>query len=156
MIELERRWKIKEYPKEEINQEIQIEQYYIVKKGRFHTRLRKSVTFDETWYTHCSKYYVGENGREEFESHLTVNAFDRILSLYQGVKKESKKRLILNYVQQNGSNFPIEIDIFEDGKMIAEVEFWTVFQMENFVTPNWFGEEIKDKKFSFDDSRYIW
>lgn len=155
MIELERRWKIKDYPKSDVFQEISIEQYYIIKKGRFHTRLRKSVTFDETWYTHCSKYYVGENGREEFESYLTVNAFERILSLYPDTKKEIKKRLVINSTLQE-QGLSIEIDIFEDGKMIAEVEFWNPNQMSNFVAPSWFGEEIKEKKFSFEDRRFIW
>lgn len=154
MIELERRWKIKEYPSEQVSQEITIEQYYIIKNGRFHSRLRKSVTYEETWYTHCSKYYIGAEAREEFESYLTVNSFERILSLYPNAKKETKKRIIINIPDSNGLS--AEIDIFQDGKMIVEVEFWNINQMEKFISPSWFGEEIKEKKFSFSNEKYIW
>lgn len=150
MIELERRWKVKEFPKDDVIQEIHIFQFYIAKAKHMRTRLRKSVTLDETSYTHCTKYFIGENAREEFESFMTVNQFERVLSLYPKTEVEHKKRSVID-LKQNG--LIAEIDEHKNGDIVVEVEFYNVTQMENFVAPAWFGDEIKDKSFS---KEHIW
>lgn len=150
MIELERRWKIKEFPTDCVSQEIQISQFHIAKSKHMRTRLRKSVTLNDTSYTHCTKYFIGENAREELESFMTVNQFERVLKLYPEAKMEHKKRSIID-LKQNG--LIAEIDAYENGDIVVEVEFYNITQMENFILPTWFGDEIKDKSFS---KEHIW
>ena len=150
MIELERRWLVKEFPKEDIVAEISIEQYYIANVQGLRVRLRKTVTLDETAYSHCVKYSLAQNKREEFENYMTVNQFNRIMKLYPNAKKEEKKRTIID-LKNNG--LVAEVDEYPNGDIVVEVEFHTLTQMENFYPPAWFGEEIKDKKFSVS---YVW
>lgn len=150
MIELEKRWKVKDFPIDNVVKEIHIFQYYIAKAKHMRTRLRKSVILEETSYTHCTKYFIGENAREEFESFMTVNQFERVLKLYPDVKVEHKKRSVID-LQQHG--LIAEIDKYDNGDIVVEVEFYNVTQMENFIPPIWFGDEIRDKSFSKD---YIW
>lgn len=147
MIEFERRWKITSYPKELVINESEIEQYYIIKDGRFHFRLRKRVGYEDTTYTCCSKIYIEDNIREEFEDYLSENSFNRILSIYPNAKKETKKRVYIKIDSLVDDYVTGEIDIFEDGSMVVEVEFLNKPQMENFMLPDWFGEEIVEKKF---------
>lgn len=153
MVEMERRWKLKEYPQETNNAEIKIEQYYISDISHMKLRVRRSETLDETWYTHCVKYFIGENAREEIETMITVNQFERIIKLYPNLKKETKKRTV---IQIDNDKLVAEVDEYENGDIVVEVEFYDVSQMANFTPPQWFGEEIKDKKFTKENKFSIW
>lgn len=144
MIELEKRWRLKNLPNDCIISEVFITQYYIAEHNHCRIRVRKSVTLDETWYNHCVKYYIGEGAREEIENYLTVNQFERIISLYPEAEKEEKKRIIVDL--KNGMT--AEIDYYQNGDVVVEVEFYNMSQMENFIAPEWFGEEIRDRSFS--------
>jgi len=150
MIEFERRWKVKNLPEKNASERIHIEQYFISKSKHTQTRIRKSETLNETWFTHCTKYFVFENGREEFETGISLVQFERILSVFPEAKKETKNRIIVEL--ENG--LFAEIDIFEDGNMVVEVEFSDIVAGKDFIPPQWFGEEIKDKSFS--KREFLW
>ena len=146
MIELERRWKLKEPPPEEIvTLRYTIYQAYINTSKGIKTRIRKSVSNSDTWFSHCTKYYIGENAREEFEVLMDENQFNLILSLYPSVTMEIKNRTVVT-LPEGGTI--VEIDEYQNGDVVVEVEFYDLEVMKSFIPPTWFGEEIKDKKFS--------
>ena len=83
---------------------------------------------------------------EEANLPLTEEAYEHLLPKSDGIII-SKKR----YEIPHGA-FTIELDIFEkdlEGLVVAEVEFDSVEEADEYVPPHWFGEEVTmDKRYS--------
>jgi CYTH domain-containing protein len=59
----------------------------------------------------------------------------------------SQRRIVKNRYYYPYRNIVIEIDVFEDkleGLMIAEIEFKSEEDLENFIAPDWLGKEINN------------
>ena len=83
----------------------------------------------------------GELSREEYNLLLTQDSYNRLLQKSDG-NIISKKRYMIPI---EGSELVVELDIFEgkfDGLILAEVEFETVYDANNFNPPSWFGKEV--------------
>ncbi|NLG04254.1 MAG: CYTH domain-containing protein [Clostridia bacterium] len=132
-MEIERKFLIKEIP-ENLDQYPfhLIEQAYLCTEPVI--RVRRE---DETYYmTYKSK---GLMVREEYNLPLTKDAYEHLKEKADG-KMIRKKRVLIPYL-----TYTIELDIFEQpqaGLYLAEVEFETEEEANNFLPPDWFLEDV--------------
>ena len=95
-----------------------------------------------------NKYYRTEKGegmvvREEYEWEISKEAADKMFS-------EVKTNLIEKtryYIPYN--NYTIELDVYKGifkGLVVAEVEFMTLDEANSFTPPDWFIEDISEKR----------
>lgn len=78
--------------------------------------------------------------REEYNLPLTKEAFDHLRTKVDG-RLIQKRRYLIPYKEK----YTIELDIFEDDLaplLLAEVEFETEEEANNFIPPEWFGEDV--------------
>ncbi len=83
--------------------------------------------------------------REEFETELTGEQYDRLSDKVEGTFL-SKTRYLIPY-SFSGSELTIELDVFHDaldGLIYAEVEFDSVEEAEAFLPPSWFLREVTE------------
>ena len=148
--EIERKYTINYLPKE-IKNIIKITQKHIYRDPICSIRVRKSlnITTNKAKYTHTIK--VKEKNNEKFstielEENITEEQY-KSLNPFKGSQIIEKYRLIIPI--NNG--LKAEVDIFEKklkGLIIAEVEFESVAQAEDFKMPSWFEKEVPHKEFS--------
>lgn len=147
MIEREKRWNLKpntSVPTDSIKDKFTITQTY----ANFNPdiRIRKISRNDSEEFYHTVKYILPKNNeREEIEQRISKERYDRI---FEAIDKKPvvKERTIIDI----GDGLVAEIDEFEDGSIIIEVEFPTVELMQEFEKPDWIGNEIKsNKSFSY-------
>lgn len=78
--------------------------------------------------------------REEHELPLNAESFDHLKEKIDGILIE-KCRYLIPYAEK----YTIELDIF-DGELaplqLAEVEFASEEEANNFTPPTWFGEDV--------------
>lgn len=146
MIEREKRWKLKSNPPfDKISDKFTIEQIYATNNSNPSVRIRKITRDNSEEFSHCVKYNLSKtNEREEIEQKISKERYERI---FEAIDKKPiiKERTIVDI----GDNLVAEIDKFETGEIVVEVEFPSVESMNNFSIPEWFGSEIKEKSFSY-------
>ena len=94
------------------------------------------------------KYKLQPDIKEEIESFIEEDSYNSIVN-YICKEPLKKERLI---IPLNG-NLIAEVDLFETGESIVEVEFESVEDSNCFIAPDWFGSEIKSK-FSYNVSLF--
>ena len=98
-------------------------------------RIRKE---DDNYYlTYKSK---GLMTREEYNLPLTKDSYEHLIKKADG-NIITKKR----YEIPDGNGYTIELDIFEgafNGTVIAEVEFNTIEEADNYIMPEFFTEDV--------------
>lgn len=98
-------------------------------------RVRKS---DEEYYmTYKGKGHIA---REEYNLPLNATAYAHLLEKADG-NIITKTR----YLIPEKDDLTIELDVFHgvfDGLVIAEVEFESMEQAENYQPPEWFGKDV--------------
>ena len=135
--EIEKRFLIEEIPHHIKIQEVtKIEQYYFCQHEAKTIRVRrKNQKFIMTLKK--GKGLI----RNEAEFEIDKPTFERIAELCGDAKIVKKRNIV--YLD----NLKVEIDVFEgryEGLIIAEIEFKTKEDAENFMPPVWFGKEITD------------
>lgn len=110
----------------------EIEQGYLSERPV--VRIRKSD--NEYYMTYKSG---GMLAHEEYNLPLTEQAYEHLKPKCDG-NIITKKRYLIPY-----DPYTIELDIFSgcmQGLILAEVEFPTVEEAENFTPPDWFAEDV--------------
>jgi len=148
-LEIERRFKLSGMPMGlDILRMKMIEQQYLV-NGIEKVRIRKSTDTQVSSYELTVKNGIG---MAKEENNLVINS-----TTYQELAKLSKFKPLekIRYEVEYYGNI-IEIDrFFHDADLvIAEVEFKTEQQANDFIPPEWFGQEITRK--SQYSSNNIW
>ena len=140
-MEIERKFTIKELPEDLSSYDSHIiEQAYLTTEPTI--RVRRE---DDRYYM----TYKGVGGantslsHEEYNLPLTKEAYETLSSKADGnvIRKE---RILIPY---NGHT--IELDIFAEPfkpLIIAEVEFSSVDEANDFTPPEWFDTDVTDKK----------
>ena len=90
-------------------------------------------------------YYLTYKGsgmmaREEYNLPLTKDSYEHLIKKADG-NIITKKR----YEIPDGNGYTIELDIFEgafNGTVIAEVEFNTIEEADNYIMPAFFTEDV--------------
>lgn len=135
-MEIERKYLVKSPPENYTDYPChQIEQAYLCTAPV--VRIRKE---DKQYYlTYKSK---GLMVREEYNLPLTKDSYEHLLLKADGTILTKKRYLI---PLDPSGHLTIELDVFEgkfEGLLLAEVEFETQKEAENFQPPDWFGEDV--------------
>ncbi len=135
-MEIERKFLIKELPEGYLNYPFrQIEQGYLCTEPVVRVRREDS----EYYLTYKS---FGLLAREEYNLPLTRDSYDHLIAKADG-NVLTKKRYLIPVEGDEG--LTIELDVFEgkfQGLILAEVEFESVKEANEFVPPAWFGEDV--------------
>lgn len=97
-------------------------------------RIRRQDT--DYYMTYKSKGFLS---REEYNLPLTKDSYLHLLKKADG-NIITKERYLIPY-----EKYTIELDIFKgrfEGMILAEVEFESDDEANNFVPPEWFGEDV--------------
>ncbi len=153
--EIERKYAIRYLPKDiKIETVKNIEQAFIYSDGNTHIRLRKmeenqTINYIYTVKTKCNIAYDSNDTKAkvyEIESNIEKEYYEKLL-----LKKISNKIIKTRIVVPIQNNLKVEIDIYSDylqGFLTAEVEFPSEEAANQFVKPDWLGEEIGYKELS--------
>lgn len=142
MLEIEKRYKLAgDIPKDKIKSRYRIEQVY--SNISPDVRIRKITDVDgKESYLHTVKYILKSGVREEIEQSITEEQYDRIFETINKIPVIKDRYLI-----DLGNSLVAEIDHFIDtDKIIVEVEFPDEIIMNNFIKPDWMGNEINNKQ----------
>lgn len=133
-MEIERKYLVKELPEN-------LEQYPCkhISQGYLNTdpvvRIRRSN--DNYTLTYKGK---GLMVREEYNLPLNAESFEHLKEKIDGILIE-KRRYLIPFAEK----YTIELDVFE-GELaplqLAEVEFESEEEANNFTPPAWFGEDV--------------
>ena len=102
-------------------------------------RVRKDN--DSFYLTYKGK---GMMAREEYNLPLTEEAYSHLIGKADG-NIITKHR----YEIPDGNGYTIELDIFDgvfSGTVLAEVEFASVEDADNYILPDWFSEDVTSNK----------
>ena len=102
-------------------------------------RVRKDN--DSFYLTYKGK---GMMAREEYNLPLTEEAYSHLIGKADG-NIITKQR----YEIPDGNGYTIELDIFDgvfSGTVLAEVEFASVEDADNYILPDWFSEDVTNNK----------
>ncbi|MCI8290659.1 MAG: hypothetical protein HFJ25_00145 [Clostridia bacterium] len=145
-LEIEKKYKVKGLPKNLENFEHKtIEQSYL-NKGGAPIRLRKFIKGDKIQCIFSKKVRAIEGSLEctEYNIELPENIYQELLNAKEGrtiIKTRYKIPL------QDGLN--VDLDVFHDffeGVCIAEIEYESVEQANNYKIPEWLEETINLEK----------
>lgn len=137
-MEIERKFLIKELPENmEAYEQKRICQGYLCTNPV--VRIRRSN--DDYFLTYKGR---GKMVREEHEFPLSAEAFEHMLPKIDGILIDK-----IRYLIPLDEKHTAELDIFQ-GKLaplrLVEVEFESIDDAENFVAPEWFGDDVTNSK----------
>lgn len=135
-MEIERKFLVKELPDLSGVKSSEIMQGYVSILPEI--RVRK---LDDKYYR--TEKDEGTVVREEREWEITKDEADK---LFSEVKTNiiKKTRYYIPY-----GNYTVELDIYKgkfEGLVVCEIEFPTLNEANEFTPPDWFGEDISEKK----------
>ena len=140
-MEIERKFTIKELPAD-----IDTYRYHMIEQAYLTSNPTIRVRMEDDMYYMTYKGVGGDNtslSHEEYNLPLTKEAYDTLSSKADG-NIIRKKRILIPY-----NNHTIELDIFAEPfkpLIIAEVEFDSTDDANDFVPPEWFDEEVTDRR----------
>ncbi|MBO5349884.1 MAG: adenylate cyclase [Clostridia bacterium] len=141
-LEIEKKYKVKRLPQNLDKYEHKtIEQSYL-NKGGAPIRLRKIIKGENVQWIFSKKARIAEGSFECIEHNIKLpeNIYQELLNAKEGrtiIKTRYKITL------QSGLN--VELDVFHgffEGVCIAEIEYKSVEQANNYRVPEWLGEEV--------------
>ncbi len=156
--EIERKYGVKNLPNNlKIESIVNIEQGFIYRDFNTHIRIRKiEKTYPENHTNYI--YTLKTKGDIEYNNNYDIG---RKYEIENEISKEEYKELIKNKISNTiqkarivipiENNLKVEMDVYYDyleGFLTAEVEFENEEQANNFIKPQWFGEEIGYKELS--------
>lgn len=133
MIEIERKFLVKELPNLDDFISDNITQWYLSEPG-------DDVSIRIRRYEDGRCYYDMKRGggkiRQETGWKCTFNDMEPFLVNAKYIKKVRYKKYIDNVL--------LIVDIFDDGFQMIEIESNIEYDVDNFEIPDWFGEEVTD------------
>lgn len=145
-VEIEKKYKVRRLPKALNNYEHkEIEQSYL-NKGGAPIRLRKFIKGGKICCVLSKKVRSQEASFKcmEYNIDLPIDVYEALLAAKEG-KTIRKTRYI---IPLNGG-LNVELDVFHDffeGVCVAEIEYNSVEQANNYNVPDWLGEELTDSE----------
>lgn len=114
-----------------------MEQCYLGKTGEWTVRARKSTTGES------SKFYLTMKKRETDRTSIEIES-PISGSVYAGFSEQAEHRLSKTRHEILHEGYLWEVDLFEDGLLIAEIELSS--EEESFDIPSWVGDEVTHDK----------
>ncbi len=134
--EIERKFLIKDSIPWDLGQQKLIKQGYVLIEENKHLRIRvvdnKAI---------LGLKFLGEQVRDEYEYEIPL--IDGLEILHKCTLRLEKIR---NTVSPFTADYVVDIDTYPNGLIVAEVEFKSVEDANNFNVIDWFGEEITGKR----------
>ena len=143
--EIERRFTVNKdnIPFNEQTYACEIKQVYVSDNPS--TRIREISDLNGIKFYHCVKYKISDIERVEIEEEISKEDYEAIYNKVS-MNPISKKRISIPL--KNGNI--CTVDYFYDiDKYIVEVEFNSKEEAEDFIVPEWFGEEVTGKKIGY-------
>ncbi len=140
-MEIERKFTIKKLP-----ENVDSYDHHIIEQAYLTTEPTIRVRREDDRYYMTYKGVGGSNtslSHEEYNLALTKEAYETLASKADG-NIIRKKRILIPY----GENL-IELDIFAEPfkpLIIAEVEFDSTDEANDFTPPEWFDEDVTDRR----------
>lgn len=140
--EIEKKYKVKKLPENLCDFEHKtIEQSYL-NKGGAPIRLRKFIKDNQIHYVFSKKARIAENSFECIEHNIDLSE-----DIYQKLLNAKEGRTIIKtrYKIPLSNELNIDLDVFHDffeGVCIAEIEYKSIEQANNYKVPDWLGEEL--------------
>lgn len=147
VIEIEKKFKIKELPKGLENfEKIEIEQAYLNHGCRPTVRLRKydADKYILSYKSRTKQYTDTLSMCDEVELPLSKEAYEHLKE-----KKDGRIIYKTRYIIPLEDGLKVEIDKFKDffdGVCFAEIEFKNEEQANTYKIPSWLGEDISNQK----------
>lgn len=156
--EIERKYAVKYLPENlETEKIVDIEQAFIYRDGNTIIRVRKvkekypenKINYIYTIKTkgniqYDNKYTIGK--KYEIENEISKEEYDELIK--NKISKIIQKTRIVIPIE---NNLKVEMDVYYDyleGFLTAEIEFENEEQANNFIKPEWLGEELGYKELS--------
>ena len=140
--EIEKKYKVKRLP-ENLNDfdHKTIEQSYL-NKGGAPIRLRKFIKGNEIQYIFSKKVRIAEGAFECIEHNIELPEY-----IYKELLNAKEGRTIkkTRYKIPLSDGLKVDLDVFHDffeGVCIAEIEYRSTEQANNYKIPDWLGEEL--------------
>lgn len=142
-MEIERKWRVSEMPVELTKYEcIDMEQAYLNEHPT--VRIRRE---NDAYYLTYKGISENDISHTEYNLPLTKDAFEHMLPKCDGRIIRKKRYLI----PLDDAGLHAELDIFDKPfapLAIVEVEFPSLKAAEDFIPPDWFGEDVShDRRF---------
>ena len=140
--EIEKKYRVLELPYNLSDYEhMEIEQSYL-NKGGAPIRLRKFKNGDSIRCIFSKKARLTEGSFEcvEYNIELPEDIYNQLITA-----KEGRTIFKTRYKIPSNDNLSIDLDVFHDffeGLCIAELEYASIGQANNFCIPSWLGEEV--------------
>ena len=140
-MEIERKFTIKELPAD-----VEEHDFHIIEQAYLTVEPAIRVRREDDRYYMTYKGVAGDNtalAHEEYNLPLTKEAYETLASKADGTVIR-KKRYLIPY-----AGYTIELDVFAEPfkpLIIAEVEFPTVAEADDFTPPAWFDEDVTGKR----------
>ncbi len=147
MQEIEKKYLIKKLPNLENIPFKTIKQGYLNTKGEPTLRIRQidNEYFLTYKFTEKEKKNKDINICNEYELPITKKAFNHLQTKIDGIMIEKQRYNI------NIGKYTAELDVFTgklEGLIIVETEFPSLEEANNFIKPDWFGDDVtNDKKY---------
>ena len=145
-IEIEKKYRVKKLP-ENLNdfEHITIEQSYI-NNGGSPIRIRKFISANTHKYIISKKARIKEGSFEFVENNLELPE-----EVYQGLLEFKEGRTIIKtrYKIPLQDGLKLDLDVFHgffEGVCVAEIEYESVQQANDYKVPAWLGEELTNAK----------
>ncbi|MCQ2497940.1 MAG: CYTH domain-containing protein [Lachnospiraceae bacterium] len=144
-MEIERKFLIKEMPDLTKYPFKKMEQGYLNTSPTVRVRREN----EEYFLTYKSKSIDGIS-REEYNLPLTQEAYEHLIRKCDGnIITKTRYLIPIKDLGNDHDSLTAELDVFEarfNGLTFVEVEFETVEKANAFIKPEWFGEDVTDKK----------
>ena len=138
--EIERKFLIKDMPDLSKYEFKRLEQGYLCTDPTI--RVRKE---DDSYYmTYKGR---GRIEKEEYNLDLTKEAYETLIAKSEGNIISKTRYLIPIGKSSKGNDLTAELDVFDAPfapLRFLEIEFLSMEEANDFITPDWFGEDVTD------------
>ena len=140
MKEIERKWLMREFPEHlECIQRAIVKQFYITFEPELRVRKKRYLTLSENIVEYNLESKTnGELVREEAKTSLYPYQYKILESFFCN----ENNSLIKYYKIYKLGKYELEVSRVDNKFYYAEIEFDTVSEASNFITPAWFGREV--------------
>lgn len=141
--EIERKYLIRNMPDLSLYESKKLMQGYLCTDPT--VRVRKED--DEYYMTYKRKGGDNPAAKEEYNLFLSKEAFEKLIKKSDGNIISKTRYLIPIGTSSRGNNLVAELDVFDAPfapLKFIEVEFQSISEMNEFIPPEWFGEDVTD------------
>lgn len=141
-LEIEKKYRVKRLPENLDGFEHKIIEQSYLNKGGAPIRLRKFIQGDQIRCIFSKKAWVSEESFECIEYNIELPEY-----IYQELlhAKEGRTLRKTRYKIPLPNKLNVDLDIFHDffeGVCVAEIEYQSIEQANNYKVPDWLGEEV--------------